>query len=233
MLKAMRKTLHSETGAVPVVEVVLLVAVLALASFAVYQGYKARHTVNQLSKPVPHQSKQSPSPSPSKSATADWKTYTSKQEGLSFKYPPDWTAQNTGAVDPSGDGVTLTGPTGAHVVWSSMVSGLGGGCDPAKQPHIFFHALTPIPALPNAYVLEYGMKDQTRSVAVVDGTFASSIPLKIGDTGTCMYYALFKSKDGTRNMWLSSGGSEWLSGRALPAADIAMLKTIMLTASYQ
>jgi hypothetical protein len=95
MLKITRKTLRSETGAVPLLEVVLLVAVLGLAGFAVLQGYKARHTSNQVSKPVPHLVKQSPSPSSTpKDETANWETYTSALEGLSIKYPQDWDDTN-------------------------------------------------------------------------------------------------------------------------------------------
>jgi PsbP-like protein len=134
MLKISRKTLRSETGAVLLLEVALLVAVLGLASFAVYRGYKARHTANQPSKPVPHQSKQSQSAD----GTANWNTYTSAKEGLSFRYPNDWTVEGkptTGAqqVPSTIEHVVLKGSNGFRLELAVGTVPLDGHCGPEHQ----------------------------------------------------------------------------------------------------
>lgn len=38
---------------------------------------------------------QTPSPSPTIDPTEDWKTYTNKEKGYSFKFPPSWTTRET------------------------------------------------------------------------------------------------------------------------------------------
>ena len=102
----------------------------------VYQGYKARYATNQLSKPTPQQSKQSPSPAADE--TADWKIYTSAKEGLSFRYPKEWTLESkptTSAqqVPSTIENIVLKGSNDFRLQFVVGTLPLDGYCGPEHQ----------------------------------------------------------------------------------------------------
>lgn len=74
---------------------IIIVAILVLLSLAIaflfYQNWQLKQTVNRLyqslaSNPTPPQMVSLPTPDP----TADWKTYTNSEIGISLKYPSDY-----------------------------------------------------------------------------------------------------------------------------------------------
>ena len=216
-----------QRGAMAVL-VVILVALLAVAGgLAIYNVTNARNSREAFTSPSTT-AKSTPAEDP----YAGWKTYTSKQESLSFKYPSDMAIVSSGAVDPAGDGVTLSDASGLTIAWSSAVDGLGGACHPDTAPHLYIHAVTKVPAVSPAQAIELGLEDDTERVALTDGTLETSVPLKVGDTGTCGYYSLFKSKDGRRNMWLQGYRSVSGKRQALNVQQVQLLKQVILSATY-
>jgi len=196
------KYLKDDRGVALVLELVLLAIVLTAAGFAGYKYITHKNAAGTVPKPKPHIA--SPSSSATPNQYAGWQTYTSKTEGLSFRYPPDWTYKNTGSADPSDDGGTFSGPGGLNVAWDSAISSLGGACNPSTDPHVYFRQLTKITSTPDDYILESGKQDSTQNVSVVNQEYDPAIPLRLGDSGTCIYYPLFKSRDGKRNMFLQA-----------------------------
>jgi hypothetical protein len=96
-----------------------------------------------------------------------------------------------------GDAVTLTSPTGFTVDWIAPLSGIGGGCD-SKAPHWFIDRILTMPATGSLHRLyiDLAIVQGNRTLAVVDATSVSP-GLKIGDTGSCLYYPTFHSKTHT------------------------------------
>jgi hypothetical protein len=96
-----------------------------------------------------------------------------------------------------GDAVTLTSPNGFIVDWIAPLSGIGGGCD-SKAPHWFIDRILTMPATGSLHRLyiDLAIVQGNRTLAVVDATSVSP-GLKIGDTGSCLYYPTFHSKTHT------------------------------------
>lgn len=218
----------NESGGVLVFELVLLVLVLVAAGYAVWQYQQNKNAVNQPVTPTIHHT---PSPSATPDPYAGWQSYTSKTEGLSFKYPSTWTFDNTGASNPAEDGGSFNGPSGLQVDWNSDISGIGGACNKAIDPHVFFYQITPQPSLSNAYVIALG-NGSVNSVSLVNTQYDTFTPIKLGDTGDCLFYPLFKSKDSSRNMMLQ--GEDFLGGKqqTLSTAQISLLNQILLSVHY-
>jgi Tfp pilus assembly protein PilE len=96
----MNKTSNNEKG-FTLVEGLLIVLILVVIGAVGYMVYHNNHKVKTVSvsttegnKTVITKTVSTPSP------YADWKSYTSSDEGLSFKYPSTWTAQNDPCVNP-------------------------------------------------------------------------------------------------------------------------------------
>jgi hypothetical protein len=121
------KHIKSQRGAALVLEVILIVAVLAIVGLAVYQGNSAKNKMASRPTPTPATSA---TPTPS-NPYAGWKTYTSATEKASFKYPADWVkVASLESNDPKADSVGYQSPDGsAGIYWTSIVDGLGGMCD--------------------------------------------------------------------------------------------------------
>lgn len=141
-------------------------------------------------------------------ATTGWKTYTSRQEpGLSFKYPSNWTLEQTNADGPNGEMAVLKAPkvgqSQTRIQWTAWVDGLGGGCPP-ERPHIVVREVRPLSNTTGLYFVragEAGASEKEDLMGVMDSTDYGTP--KLGDTGTCLYYMLFHSKaDPQRSMWL-------------------------------
>lgn len=227
----MLKLLKSESGVVPIFEVILLALVLVGAGYATYRVYSAHKAVDARQQPISHRPKLTPTPNP----TARWKTYISQAEGLSFQYPADWKLKDTGSPDPLYDGVELDGPEGIEVQWSAALDGLGGSCDVNKDPHLYFHAISPKVGLKGhygTYVVEMGPKDSTEHVAIDSDRPDGGVAYKVGDIGQCLHYTTFFAKDGERQMWLQGFASTNGLVRPLKASEIETLRSIMLSAKY-
>jgi hypothetical protein len=152
--------------------------------------------------------KQSPSsfpsvsPSPRPDPYRGWKTYHSAWEKATFKYPPTWalkkqTFKTGSASAPVGDSATLTAPDGFTVSWTAPVSGIGGGCDASKAPHIFVDRILRMPSTGSVNPLRMILtsREHRKELDVVDSTTLDNRKtLKVGDTGECLLYPLFRSK---------------------------------------
>jgi len=184
----------------------------------------------------------SPTPRPVKFHVAvAGELYTSRAEGLSFEVLGGWTVKEQ-YPDAPYDSVEIYSPMGLRLEWNSQSGGVGGACDPSQNPHVFIHATTPVPGIPGSYIVEAGPEDSTTQVGIMDrdiyGRKLEKAP-KIGDTGVCLYYTMFKSRDGKRDMWLSAPGiavatrTDSPSQGALTADEIATIKSVLLSASYK
>lgn len=103
----MKSKYENQSGFTPVV-VLLVLLIVAVVGFGGYYVYQGRHTQNT---PVANASGKSTSPTSSsansttaKDSYAGWLSYTTKYEGLKFKYPSDWTTRD---VSYSINGVNL------------------------------------------------------------------------------------------------------------------------------
>jgi Flp pilus assembly pilin Flp len=225
-----------ERGAV-FIELIVLAVVVAVAGIAAIRYFDHKKAVNPAATPVAR------TPAATHGPYAGWKTYVSKREGLSFKYPVDWTVKDIG--DPTGsldyDSAEIISPSGLKLLWNSYSTGLGGACDPNANPHVFFHAVTQVPGAPDAYIIEAGPKGSTTHVGIIDrdiyGRRLDRAP-QVGDTGVCLRYTLFKSRDGQRDMWLSAPGVAVTTSleaslqRALTADEISIVKAAMMSLRY-
>jgi hypothetical protein len=95
--------------------------------------------------------------------TASWKTYTSEAEGLSFKYPADWTTSDPGDPGPGVEAMNFIGPDHLKLSWSDNVYGLGGGCDATKGPHVIFESIEAT-QLPRVSAITIGKQGTNTSV---------------------------------------------------------------------
>ena len=139
----------------------------------------------------------SPTPSTSPVSYRGWKVFRSHWESASFMYPPDWTSRvenlNVG-IDGGGEAVVLTAPDGFQVSWIVPLSGIGGGCD-TRAPHVFIDRILTMPAIASRHRLYVAVSRQEgrKNLSVVDVTSVSP-SLKLGDTGSCLYYPTFESR---------------------------------------
>lgn len=119
--------------------------------------------------------------------TADWKTFTSNYEKVSFKYPSEWAFKSGPGVN-VGIGASITSSHGLILGYMDEIDGLGGACDASVDPHIVF---TKVEKLPNANALkDLYLVETSDSVGLIDATEAP----KVGDTGACLMYYTFSSK---------------------------------------
>lgn len=135
-----------------------------------------------------------------------WKEYCSPLEAACFKYPADWTLQDDpNNISSDGEFKRVTSPSGTAVNWTPVVSGVGGACDAEVEPHVYIKSAVAVPTADNVYAVKLAKGDvaEIHSMGLVNGTNGQAPQL--GDTGDCIYFELFKSKDGVHQMWLSTG----------------------------
>jgi len=219
----MQKLKQKGMGILEVLLVIVVISVIGLVSLLVYKRNhitKSQIPTGSLSYP---NSASTPSPTPTPTVAdpyAGWKSYTSKQEpGLSFKYPNDWKAENTGSADPEGEGMQVTSASGTNVRWDSNVSGIGGGCG---TDHTIVTAIEALPSASGLYLIVTATGNQPPHYGVIDGP-----PPSVGhDFGTCAFYTSFKSnKYSSRDLWLNTNGPTH-------ASDEATIKLILKSLNY-
>ncbi|MCA1832182.1 MAG: hypothetical protein ABR548_01735 [Actinomycetota bacterium] len=192
----------------------------------------------------------SATPTPTGPVLADpyegWNSYTSPWEGMAFRYPGDWNAEtkalDLGSRRQSGDRLQLTSPNGFTLTWTAPLSGIGGGCDEKRDPHVFVDRVLPLDVQGSRNPLRVivATVEQHKSLAVVDATAFRKDSFETGDTGECLFYPIFRSKEHTTEALVqlmsgegvqlgngaqSSDGSERLSVDqylALPDVDVAV-----------
>jgi Tfp pilus assembly protein PilE len=128
----MNKQKKSESG-FSVVELILVIVIVALIGVVGWMVYKNHH--KNSSKTISSNSQSSKtviSNSDSKTIStneqyAGWKTYTTKYEKLSFKYPANWTlkdtsqSQGSGCTQVGGDIILLSSGEGSEMVLKNGV----------------------------------------------------------------------------------------------------------------
>lgn len=170
-------------------------------------------------------------------AFAGWKMYTSAREpSLSFYFPADWKVE-LGSSDISGvnspdcylgDNAMLTSPAGSKLYWDARPSGLGGGCDPASDPHVFYDSVDPISTAENFFVVQSRQlyKGVDIKVLAVMGPYGAGDKPKVGDTGECIDYYGFQSKTD------EAVGLMFLQAPYLKDSDITTVKSILGSLHY-
>ncbi len=128
---------------------------------------------------------------------AGWKTYTSKVEKSTFKYPADWklTADAPTASDEykDADAAKITSPSGNVVIsWTSVVDGIGGACDEDTCPYMTTLGSTLLTSVKGRYinhgVISQEGKTYTPFMAVQDNL------QKIGDSRD-LFFGFFTAKN--------------------------------------
>lgn len=209
-------------GTVELVLVLIIAALLAGLGWYVWNQNKDKKTVSNDT------SQNTAITTEKKTATSvydGWKEYCSLEEKSCFKYPSDWTYSVITGDSPA---TQFKSPAGSIVSWSPAISGIGGGCDPETEPHVFINSATPVPAVTGLYVVEYGKSSSTsEDIAIVD----SDTPIKTGDTGDCIYFGLFDAKHATVE---GAGAAAQLHARyeQVKDADKATVKNILLSYRY-
>lgn len=172
----------------------------------------------------------SPSPSASANPVTDWILYLSPQEGLHFRYPPDWTATPVASLgaQQGGDSVKVTSPAGTVVLWDSDVQGIGGACPPGSRPNVFVERVTPSRNLANAYIDKTTVAGEGAAWDLTDrDALGDAKPPTVGDTGTCFDVSsgLKSHKDPQRIVWLTTK-------RGVAAQDEQVVQEILESAGY-
>lgn len=188
-------------------------------------------------------------------STADWKTYTSKQEKISFKYPSTWkvVTPTIGSTSPDGDALTIQSPNGKiKINWVSFVDGLGGACDteialgqtptegPGPCPLFTFISKAPINGATGLYVVSGTMTSDGKSyepfMAVQDTNTGSLL-----STRRTMGYDLYEGRNnsGVSVLFATSGivgGGQTLSASEASAwfndPEVQEAKQILLSLTY-
>ena len=140
-----------------------------------------------------------PASSPAGSGSyAGWRTYHSRWEGMTFRYPADWRAIAQPPMgDPhKGDAVLLRAPDGFSVHWYAPLDGIGGGCDPKRNPHIVVDRIIRMPQIGSRNPLSVAVVsiERHKSLVVVDRFSFDDGRLEPGDTGQCLFYPTFRSR---------------------------------------
>jgi len=107
------KYVSNERGALPVLVAILVVALVAVVGMAVNNANKSRQKAAQTASASPSPASSTEATS-SPEATSSLSTYTSPEEGASFKYPSDWKLSEKSVTDPDGRKrhlVELTSPS--------------------------------------------------------------------------------------------------------------------------
>ena len=225
----MRKVIRNNKGFALVELLIILVVLVALGGIGAY-AYHRSHDTKKVSSTATS-SKTSAQTDKKKGTTttpdpyAGWKQYCSAQEKSCFEYPADWTTKDVGAVDPAGDGLQMTSPSGTVIWFQSAVSGLGGACQPST-PDVFNHKVIAAPKVTGLYIVESGTENATNHIGLVDSS-NGQVP-KTGDTGSCNSATTFTSKhDPSVYAWLESNGTS-----SFKLSDLSTAELILESYSY-
>lgn len=167
-------------GAVEALSILAVVALLGLGSWMAYSKLATKPALPASSTKTSTTSTQVVDP------YAEWKTYTSSVEKVSFRYPANWTVDTKDALlpnDPTNvDYIALKSPDGKVVVhWTSEVDGFGDE-HTDSYPYNKVVDITAMQGAPNHYVIS--------GVTTLDGK---------------VYYPWMAAEDNTQVTKFSSG----------------------------
>ncbi|AKM81963.1 TPA: hypothetical protein DD449_05390 [Candidatus Berkelbacteria bacterium] len=158
------------------------------------------------------------------SATADWKTYAGKYEGLTLQYPSTWKLVTTDKTinDYKGSGLTgpfenftLTSPNNYIIKYTTHIDGLGGGCDVGENcPKTFFYnVLSMVNAnFTNLQLVQIERRDQnnttvkSREIALWSPSLNTTAAYKTGDNPEGIFYSMYSDKGVDKTLSQLSGG---------------------------
>lgn len=190
--------------------IILSVIVFLLVCGTGYLFYQNQQLVKMISGiqiVTPAPTVAAPTPTPMVDPFANWKTYTSKTEKITFKYPSDWTSvkPTMQSNHPTADQISLQSPTGiVKIAWISAVDGFGGGCDETATlssgegcPQ--FTLIEKTPAIgANGLFLVSGTV--TRDGKVFEPYMAIQDSRGVTKTGRMMIYNLFQGRNNQSEM---------------------------------
>lgn len=130
MLKR-KLSLKPQRGAIPTFEVIVLVLLLGVIGYVVWNGfYNKPKTDNNVVVSGGHKKKTTATtPAPAPDPYSGWKTGTLANEKISFMYPPEWKLENQPYdITTPNDRVTLSGPNNLQVHMWTGAYGVGGAC---------------------------------------------------------------------------------------------------------
>lgn len=115
--------LRNQSGFTALEGVLMAIVVIAIGA-AGYFAFEGRSNKLAETKPASTESTQKSDP------YAGWQTYTSKVNGVSFKYPADWKSaiSTTPQTDNTVEEGKITSPDGFVFEFRNPADGVGGGC---------------------------------------------------------------------------------------------------------
>lgn len=116
-------------GEVSIIVIIFLIAIIIglVVWYAIWGKPKAQAPASGSANATPQSNAQNIN------SYEGWKTYTTKYEKLSFKYPADWVLKEENIDEVDSDRILITSPKGfALKVWTN-VSGIGGVCEECKN----------------------------------------------------------------------------------------------------
>ena len=229
------------------VEILVIVVAVAILGAGGYLSLAERLGPQFLNQPQSSQSATqqstptptaSPSTTPTPNPAANWLTYTSPQEKLSFKYPLDWTLTRVASMDPNGDAVQLLSPSkDVQLAYDSLATGLGGACGGDPCPQVTFYdklLLANSGSKYNLYVVDYSYPTQS-GLAFKMGVIDEQT-LNAQGTQT-PFYTTFKSSSRDADVWFYLKQYKIQNAPTAPAdffglSEVKTAKQILSSVSY-
>lgn len=125
-------------GILPVLLIIVVIFVLGIVSFRVFQ----KNETSQFDEQNTSKTSVSTAPNPTENE-AGWQKFTNEESGIQFSYPENWKSESADTVrydDGSFGGVggTLTSPNGNKLEWIlQSAGGKGGDCSPGENDLAF------------------------------------------------------------------------------------------------
>jgi len=205
------------------IEGLLILIIIGLVSFVGWYVYKANKDNPKVT----------PSTAKEVIASAPWKEHCSSSNKVCFSYPADWileqqvldsnlAAADTSVSEATYDVATITSPGGTVIHWSNYVQGLGGACNQNTDPDFFITKAEPT-KVADVYLIETTYSKKFDRVALYSKINSFFSDPKIGDTGSCALYSLFKTKS-TPHLLLFQAAANDIHG-----SDLHTVEKILLT----
>jgi hypothetical protein len=213
--------------------ILVIVAIIGGVGLYIYHAnQKTNSTLNTAS-----QENSATAPNVSKNATktvstglySGWSQYCSSHEKACFKYPDSWKSEpNCGGPCTDFDAVNVTSPKGTVVSFTSAEAGVGGDCDPSSTPHVLYGKVEAMPKISGIYFVESTRADIDGTEVGLKDSSDGQTP-KVGDTGACLDYLMFKAKN-------TPDAKVWFHGHVDDAAktnDLTTAELIIKSFHYQ
>lgn len=203
--------------------IILILLLLAILFMLWYFFFGGKSDSGSAPANTPAQ-QEKPKEEAKKDPTEGWKEYCSPLEKSCFKYPADWTFGKESDSYPNEEFMSAKSPAGTKVRWGANITGVGGSCDPETEPAVYIQSVKAVPAVANLYATSttVGQAGAVNAYGLVNGN--NNQAPQVGSTNDCMYIHLFKSKDGTRQMWLNAS--------SIQPAELATVELILLSYHY-